>query len=644
MRKILFIIICLLTVVSCTERRQPLVYHPKLVQIDSILQHDSLKWKNLNRGERQPTVYLYTDTFDRGEEMVDGTYHYDEKIGKCIIQREPLHPMDDAFGERAPKTKTSSLLFLLKHFPQDSLLTEADSMYYALLKAEVLAKDYLARYNYWASDVQEYMGGDSLLQRMVDYYDRLGDKPMQARAHSLLAFSRRGVQGSRAEEVREHLTALHYINEVGNEELEAFIYRFLGRAYFYSQVYQKSDSIYRLAEQLAIEQKDTLLWMESIRFRLMSEKEMGQRGVWLWKNPKSEERYLRSEERIRQGLDLAHAFGAKEYEAEFAILLGEEYVRRGNLDKHYAEKALHYGKMADRLLAELETGNLGVPRLMAKAYLTLGHVDSAAIYLDQMYGNEWRKRGPNLLWMDVVHDPGNREKVASAEAELQKKWQKERYEGFLLRNKYLLAGMVLAGVLLVLLLQGYHRRRYRKQSERLQEQQKKSQLLHALLQEGLKKKEEEIARLQEELERQTKEGNIQKDLAEELTAANENRAILAQEAMKQSPAYNKVQLIMADYRWKEETDHRMTEADWQELFDGMDACYGKVLSRLTATYQLDEREQRICCLLLMDVPVVHIAHLIGYTRPVIYKTEQKILQKMGHEYEKGRLRKLLKTM
>ena len=193
-------------------------------------------------------------------------------------------------------------------------------------------------------------------------------------------------------------------------------------------------------------------------------------------------------------------------------------------------------------------------------------------------------------------------------------------------------------------MQAYHRHRYRKHSERWQEQQKTSQLLHALLQEGLKKKEEEIARLQEELERQTKEGTIQKNLAEELTAANENRAILAQEAMKQSPAYNKVQLIMADYRWKEETDHRMAEADWQELFDGMDACYGKVLSRLTAAHQLDEREQRICCLLLMDVPVVHIAHLIGYTRPVIYKSEQKILQKMGHDYEKGYLRKLLKTM
>ena len=640
MRNILFVILCLLTVVSCTERPQRPVYHPKLVQIDSILQHDSLKWKNLNRGERQPTVYLYTDTFDRGEEMVDGIYHYDEKIGKCIVQRQPLHPMDDAFGERAPKTKTSSLLFLLKHFPQDSLRTEADSMYYVLLKAEVLAKDYLARNNLWSSDVQEYMGDDSLLQRMVDYYDRLGDKSMQARAHTLLAFSRRDVMGKRSEEVREHLTALHYINEVGNEELEALVYRFLGRTYFYSQVYQKSDSIYRLAEQLAINQKDTLLWMESIQYRLMGEKEMGLRGVW----GKSRERHLQSVERIRQGLDLAHAFGTKEYEAQFAILLGEEYIKTGKLDKHDAEKALHCGKMANRLLTELEIGNLGVPRLLAKAYLTLGHIDSAAVYLDEMYGNDWRKRGPNLLWMDVVHQPENREEVASTEAELQKHWQKERYEGFLLRNKYLLAGIVLAGVLLVLLLQGYHRRRYRKQSERLQEQQKKSQLLHTLLQEGLKKKEEEIISLKGELERQTKEGTVQKNLTEKLTAANENRAILALEAMKQSPAYNKVQLIMADYRWKEESDHKLTEDDWQELQSGVDACYNKVLARLTEQYQLDERELCICCLSLLDVPVVHIAHLIGYTRPVIYKTEQKILQKMGRPYEKGLLRKLLKTI
>ena len=101
---------------------------------------------------------------------------------------------------------------------------------------------------------------------------------------------------------------------------------------------------------------------------------------------------------------------------------------------------------------------------------------------------------------------------------------------------------------------------------------------------------------------------------------------------------------MADFRWKEESDHKLTEDDWQELQSGVDACYNKVLARLTEQYQLDERELCICCLSLLDVPVVHIAHLIGYTRPVIYKAEQKILQKMGRPYEKGLLRKLLKTI
>ena len=101
---------------------------------------------------------------------------------------------------------------------------------------------------------------------------------------------------------------------------------------------------------------------------------------------------------------------------------------------------------------------------------------------------------------------------------------------------------------------------------------------------------------------------------------------------------------MNDFRWKEESDHQLNEHDWQELIDGVNACYNKVLARMIDQYLLDIRELHICCLLLLDVPVVHIAHLIGYTRPIIYKTEQKILQKMGRTYEKGYLRKLLKTI
>jgi hypothetical protein len=264
--------------------------------------------------------------------------------------------------------------------------------------------------------------------------------------------------------------------------------------------------------------------------------------------------------------------------------------------------------------------------------------------LSYIYGDGWQETGPVDLWVKTIR-PKEEGNIAAVETELQKEWQKEQYEGFLLRNKYVLAGVALAGVLLAFGLHGYHRRRYRMQSERLNQQLYTSRLLHTFLQKGLKEREAEILRLQEELNRYClDESTKRRDLTEELNIANENRHILAQEAMKQSPAYNKIQLIMNDFRWKEESDHRLDENDWQELMDSVDACYNKVLARLSGQYCLDERELHISCLSLIDVPVVHIAHLIGYTRPVVYKTEQKILQKMGRSYEKGYLRKLLKTI
>ena len=634
MQKTLFILLCVWMAVSCTRQPQHPVYHPKLVQIDSILQHDSLKWKNLNRGEMIPDVFLYVDTLEEGESPIyDGTVEYIPEIGKRVFKKDILRPLDVGFGERGVQTKVARPLFLLDKFPMDSLATEADSMYYALLKMETLVKDYMVRKNTSPGCIDDYLVSDSVFRKVVDYYDRLQDKPMQARAHSLLAFRLRGIYSKPVDAVREYLIALRYAKEVGDEELEAFIYRFLGRTYYLSHVFQQSDSIFTLAEQLAIKQRDTMLWMEAIQYRLKSTYEMG-RG----KTPKArEEAHQRFLQRIRQGMELAHAYGCKEYEGDFAVMLGKEYLK-GNDAQRY-EKALHYGKLAESF------GNISfVSKLLAKAYWYLGYPDSAAVYLDKVYGDDWRERGPFELWMDSYNMQPDRIGAAAVEAELQKEWQRERYENSLLHHRYLAVYIVMAGVLLALLLHGYHRRRYRKQSERLAEQQKKTQSLHVVLQEGLKKKEAEIARLQEELARQTADEAAQKNLMEELNTANENRDILAQETMKQSPAYNKVQLIMADYRWKDESDHKLTEADWQELMNGVDACYNKVLARLVNQYQLDEREQRICCLSLLDVPVVHIAHLIGYTRPVIYKTEQKILQKMGHAYEKGCLRKLLKTI
>ena len=638
MQKILYVILCLLLAVSCARKPQLPVYHPKLIQIDSILQHDSFKWKNLFRGEAIPDVFLedvegvgFSTLPDSGEWIFHGA------TKKFYSFDDVLRSLDDTSGERGMRTLANRLLFLLKHFPKDSLTTEADCMYYDLLKMEALVKDYIAQKKNVDMLAKRYWKSDSTFLKVVDYYDSLGDKPMQMRAHTLLALFQKA-WGEHTSQAREHLIAIRYAQEVGDEEWQAINYRFLGKTYFYANIYQKADSIYRLAELMAMAQKDTTLWMESIEFRLKAEKEMGLRLQYFIK--KEDGIHQNSLQRIRRGLDLAREFGSREHESRFALLLGEEYMRHQRFYEGYLEKALHYGKMAD----SLNNGGYFTGQLLAKAYVEAGHTDSAAVYFNRVLGNEWREKGPVTFWVEVVYDPSNREKVAAVETELQKEWQQERYENSLLHHRYLVVYIVMAGVVLALFLHGYHRRRYRKQSAWLAEQQRKAQTLHAALQEGLKKQEEEVARLQEELNQQKADADARVSLEEKLAVANESRDTLALEAMKQSLAYHKVQLIMADFRWKEESDHKLTEDDWQELQSGVDACYNKVLARLTEQYQLDERELCICCLSLLDVPVVHIAHLIGYTRPVIYKAEQKILQKMGRPYEKGLLRKLLKTI
>jgi hypothetical protein len=80
------------------ERPQPEVYHPKLVQVDSLLQHDSLKWKNLNRGEVMEDVYGYTgEPFKSDTSPRTGTYYYDGITNMFYPVRELLIPLDDGF-------------------------------------------------------------------------------------------------------------------------------------------------------------------------------------------------------------------------------------------------------------------------------------------------------------------------------------------------------------------------------------------------------------------------------------------------------------------------------------------------------------------------------------------------------------------
>lgn len=628
-KTIYFLLALLLAGSACTEQTKQPAYHPQLTRIDSLLQTDSLQWKNLNRGTIIKDNHLIKGVFHE-DSIHSGTVSVIVEEGVTYASGGIIHPLDDAFEERGIKTQAHNPMFLLKHFPPESLATEADSMYYTLLMSEVQVKDYIIRKGVMYDMHHDYLTTDSLIRKAAAYYDKHGNAEIKARAHFLLGFYLR--MDNRAEAVRELMTASHHAEQTDNKELLAIIYRFMGRELYYANVRQQSDSIFRLAEPLAIAQQDTMLWIESLYYPITILK-IG--GLSLRSGRPTHQQTL---QQAALGMELAHSFGNKEYEGLFALIAANEYLEYRYKHEGYKGKALHYAKHAYPLV---ENGYKH--EILAKAYIEMGYPDSAAIHFNHLYGKNWREKGTIHLWANATYESSSHEEVAAVEGILQKEWQQAEYEGFLARYKHLLIGITAAAILFIGLLHLYHRKKYRRQSELLQTLQKKQQLLHSILQENLQKKEKEIIHLQQELAQRQADETEQQALAEQLSTANESRNILAKETLEHSPAYNKVQLIMADYRWKEESEHLLTDADWQELADCVNACYNNLLIRLNTQYTLTDRELSICCLSRLDIPVVHIAHLIGYTRPTVYKAERTILEKMGHPYEKGYLRKILKT-
>ncbi|MBQ8673806.1 MAG: hypothetical protein IJ511_07140 [Bacteroides sp.] len=565
--------------------------------MDSLLQQDSLQWR-----------YMYCH-----KELPDCLY-IDGKLFTGNIIPIKL----DFEVRRLFKTKADSLLTVLEEFPMQTLTNEADSAYHALLFTEARIKDFLLRKGDFMDFGKRYIPKDSLTVYVTDFFDRTGDSALQTRAHFLRGIVLR-TEGKRKEAIREQLIAASYAPGCDDKQLVARIYKYMGLDYYWAGVINTCDSIYQIAQQMAIAQQDTMLLMDALYYRCSI-------------RMKSEYQQKEDiEEELLHGLKLAQATDNSRYQALFAHLLAQHYNRKLPRD---TRQAIHYARLAIRMKCPYD-----VHQLLGSIYWQMGKEDSASYYLGKKFGRNWRQR-LSLISTSLLN-PMN-EGVDSAIPNLQKELQKQSYESFLSRYKGLLIGVSLGAILLIVLLRLHYQRKYRRQSEWLKQQQEKSHLLYTTLQEGMQQREAEIARLQAALSQHEAQAES-KALAEELATATKARAILMEEAMKHSPAYTKMQVIIADFRWKEESDQQMEAQDWLQLIDEVNACSDNLMTRLARQHGLNEREVRICCLLMLDMPVAHIAHIVGYTRPVIYKTERDILQKMQEKYEKGKLRNLLKS-
>ncbi|MBQ8674431.1 MAG: hypothetical protein IJ511_10430 [Bacteroides sp.] len=609
MRKILILLIAfvaLALIPGCSD--SPSVMPSRLVQLDSLLQQEHLQWNSLFTGEKK-------DSF------------------VWVLHKNNLPAKEDApewrhikYTQRSP---LDSLITALLRFPEDSLHHEADHAYRALLLAEAQVKDCIYRIgDAYPNFTDAYAELDSLLDVAMAYYDRRKLPSMQARVYFLAGFRQRiryGASGA----VRYFLQAAECARETGDKRLLVQSYKYMAKEYGHAEVNVKCDSLYNLVEQLAQELGDTTLWMEAI----YTLQEVQQRLAWSWNSAEMLQR-------ATQGLELARASGNENYEAHFALLKGELYLNYCR-DAGAKQEALRCGRQAEQL--GLQHGRL--LELMARSYVALGEYDSAAVYFDRLYGGpDWRIKGVRI-YKKGSYSNGQNYQVAAVEEAFLKERQKQNYEGFLIRYKYAIVGIVLFSLLVLSLLRLFYRYKYHRQRALLLEQQGQARLYYDTLQESLQQKEREITLLQAQLaERDAQVESARQALSSRLDMAHQARALLAKEALEHSPAYTKMQLIIADCRWKEASDSRMDETDWQTLAEGVNACRNNILTRLADHYGLTDREMHLCILLLLDVPVSHIAYLMEYSRPIVYRDERGILTKMGEKYEKGKLRNLLKSI
>jgi len=74
--------------------------------------------------------------------------------------------------------------------------------------------------------------------------------------------------------------------------------------------------------------------------------------------------------------------------------------------------------------------------------------------------------------------------------------------------------------------------------------------------------------------------------------------------------------------------YRLSDADWKQLGTYMDDIYDHFTSRLLSLANLSQTELRVCYLVKMGLPPVHVASLLCVTTSAVSKTRSRLFQKL----------------
>lgn len=515
-----------------------------------------------------------------------------------------------------------SALLILENIDPLHLKNKANHAYYALLLTQARDKNFVVQTD------------DSLIQTAVRYYDGIKDNKMQAKAYYYWGSVYRDMNQC-GEAIKKYLVAITYAKELEDKKLLGVLYNNIGYLYYTQNLDDKADSIYRQAEKLAIETKDSILLSEALFY---------QGKLYIQKDSCH---YATAEEYMIKALEIAN--NLKNKNVQIGIVYSLSYLY--NI-MNQTEEAILYAKKHISLFED----TIHCYRaflLLGDAYFKAGQYDSATIYFSKCSPSQSysTKASAYMRLADIAQRQGNlsealkmerlystykdsfnilqqSHKILDAEKEMQLIEQQAYYQSYL--NQYLYFFILL--ILIISTSIHLLRKRYKHKTrllnqERLNLEQKKDTLnqLYSKLKAEITLKDEEIKRLKTEIASQQINQDKKQMLQIELDHLNKKREALAKEALEHSKVFSKMEQIVSDFKLKDDSEEKMNNEDWQQLLIETDLRWNGLISVLSAQYKFSSKELHLICLFLTDFPFANLEYISGISRRTLYRNKNKIL-------------------
>lgn len=429
----------------------------------------------------------------------------------------------------------------------------------------------------------------------------------------------------------------------------------MGYLYYLQDLLEQADSIYRLTEQLAIQQNDTSLWADALSFQGKINIE---RGIPY---------YSKAEEKLLKAFDMTNTPNYKQLQADISAALSSLYNSM-ELNK----KAVHYAKLNISLRNDTAQ-HYRAFLLLGDAYFKAGLYDSATLYINKSlsstgYGTqasaymrlaeiakvqgdldkslEFTKK--HTLYLDSLHLAKQSNDILIAEKEVAKQqytnnlgYQNKKLHILIIVSVLLIC---IIGIIYAVLRRSQQKAHHIEQEQSLLEKEKQDlQQKYIQLKNELTQKEAEIVSQQKDINQHHINEEKKKKLQQELDTLARKRSALAKETLEHSEVYSKIERIINSYKKYDKSEEQLNDNDWQRFIVETDIRWDKAITRLRIQCELEKEEVHLCCLLLTDFPIAHLEYIIKQTRNTIYRKEKEILKKAGCPSGTNKLKEFIKN-